>query len=433
MTPDPFLAGTDLPASTPVVQNSLPVHTVQSSDVVRMGEIFEVGPRIAGESVTEASAMRISAVWACVRLLAGSVGILPLPTYQYLPSGDREKTPHDTLWKKLNVRPNPRWTSTAFWEWITASMLLRGDGFARVERAQVGAADGRGTVSSSAVVNLWPLHPDSVRPEATRDGLIYHLDNLPKDMPQDDYVNAADMLHFTGFGFDGVRSLSAIKHGANTAIGVAQAADRQAGVWLKSGGAQQHVIHGDKKLSEEQIEQFRKAYGERYADAASARLPLVLTEGFDVKTISVSAEEAQLLESRRFQVEDIARAYGVPPFMIGSMEKNTAWGTGLEQMGRGYLIYALQPHLNRFEQEVNEKLMPGDRFVEFNVDGLHRADLQTRHEGYQKALGGNNGPGWMTVNEIRRKENLPRIDGHDDLFKGPVQPSASQSEENDEV
>lgn len=399
-------------------------NSVLSGDSDGMSEIFSMPPpSSAGEVVTESSAMRISAVWACVRLLSGSVGILPLPEFRRASDGSRERAPNGAVWRLLNVRPNPRWSATTMLEWVTSSMLLRGDGYAWVRRRRRAAADGVGTISTGAPAEIWPLHPDCVTARLGASGLVYEIDRIPSDLrgivPR--FVPAVDMLHFAGFGFNGVRSLSTIQWGANSAIGVAQAADRQAGVWLKSGGAQQYALRTEKRLTDDQIKQLRAAWVDRYADASEQRKPLVLTDGLSADTISVSADDAQLLESRQYQVADIARAFGVPPFMLGSMDKSTAWGSGLEQMGRGYLIYALQPHLRRFEQELNDKLF-GDEsegFVEFNVDGLYRADLQTRSESYQKALGGNNGPGWMTVNEVRRKENLPPMEGGDKLFSGP--------------
>src|SRR5205814_313822 len=146
---------------------------------------------------------------------------------------------------------------------------------------------------------------------------------------------------------------------------------------------------------------------DKYGGADNSHKPLVLWGGMTAKELSLNAEDAQLLESRRFQVEDIARAFGIPPFMLGATDKTTSWGSGVEHMGQGFLTYTLQPHLNRFQQEINRKIFRISRyFVEFNTAGLLQADAQGRAKFYREAIGGSQGPGWMKINEVRRLENL---------------------------
>jgi HK97 family phage portal protein len=166
----------------------------------------------------------------------------------------------------------------------------------------------------------------------------------------------------------------------------------------------------------------------------NAHLPAFIPDGGEFKEITMSAEDSQLIETRKFQVTDIARIFGLPPHMIGAQEASTSWGTGIEQQSIGFVQYTLKPHLTRIEQEVNRKLFRSpEYFAEFNVSGLLRGDIKGRNEAYKIALGGNQQPGYMTVNEVRALENLPPIEGGNELYK-PVtggQPSAQQTDESD--
>ena len=157
----------------------------------------------------------------------------------------------------------------------------------------------------------------------------------------------------------------------------------------------------------------------RYAGVANAHIPAILTGGGDVKTLSLNPGDAQLIETRGFQAADIARFYGVPPHMIGLTDKATSWGSGIEQQSIGFIKYTLQRHLVKIEQEINRKCFRTARnFAEFNTAGLERGDYKARNEGYRIAVGRAGEPGWMTINEIRKLENLPPIDGGDTLNPG---------------
>lgn len=391
-------------------------------DRTAMSEIFALPAATTGEPVTATSAMRVSAVYASVRLLCGSVAQLPLTVYR-----EREQRtimPKGELWWLLNESVNPRWTSAAFWEYIVSSMLLRGDGFAAIVR--------RGTVGPDAnavspeIAELWPLDPESVtvlrvgnrlRYVFVEDGVTYGLD-------QD------DVLHFAGFGFDGKRSQSVISWGALNATGIATAADRHSGSFYKGGAASRVVIKAPGKLSPEQAERLRSQFVERYGGPAGAEKPLVLSEGLDVSTVSMSAADAQLLEARRFQVEDIARAFGVPPFMIGDTSNTSSWGTGVEVMARGFLMFTLQPHLRRFEMELNRKFFRNaGRYLTFDTAAFLRADQKSRSSAYREAVGGSQGPGWMTVDEVRAQENLPPIGGKAGELYDPAAANAAPSQD----
>lgn len=372
-----------------------------SSDSAAMAEIFGTVPTASGVAVTPENAMQVSAVYACTRLLAGAVSSLPLETYRRSVDGRREEVLNDPLWWLLNEQPNPRWTSASMWEWVVASVLLRRDGYAWIRRN-----------ANGGIVELWPLNPTQVQVERVGNELRYYAveDGRAYGIHQD------DMLHFAGFGFDGIRSMSVIEYGARQATGIAFSADVHSGTFYHGGATQKYVIKSPSRLNQGQIDDLRARFMERYS-VANATAPLVLTEGLGVDTISMSAVDAQLIESRKFQVEDIARAFGVPPFMIGNQEKTTSWGSGVEMMGRGFLVFTLQPHLKRWEQEINRKFFRNaGKFACFNVDGLSRADMKTRFDAYRQAQGGSQGPGWLSANEIRTMENWPTKEGEDGLY-----------------
>lgn len=369
------------------------------SDSSAMADIFSLPPTASGMNVTPVTAMRVSAVYACVRLLSGSVAQLPIPVYRKRRNGARSEVVDDPLYWLLNEEPNPRWQSAAMWEYLVGSMLLVGDGFAWIKRRKGGL--------SPEIDEIWPLNPNSVSVERRDNRLAYFWTEDGKAYGADQ----DDVLHFTGFGFDGLRSLSVISWGAREATGIALAADNHSGAFYSQGAAQRYVIKAPGRANQEQVDRLREQFAQRYFGADNNK-PLVLWEGLDVSTISMSAVDAQLLESRKFQVEDIARAFGVPPFMIGDTEKTSSWGSGVEHMGRGYLIFTLQPHLIRFQQELNRKLFrKAGKFVEWNTDGFLRADMKARFDAYRQAMGGSAGPGWMTADEIRELENMAPLGG----------------------
>jgi HK97 family phage portal protein len=183
------------------------------------------------------------------------------------------------------------------------------------------------------------------------------------------------------------------------------------------------VIETDKRMTEAQITQLQQQFINKYSNSENAYVrPLVLTEGLKQKAMSVSAEDSQLLEARRFQVIDIARAFGVPPHMIGETSASTSWGSGIEAMNRGFVTYTLNPHLIRIEQELNAKLWPSRSryFVEFNREAALEGDSAGQAQYFSKALGGPGaGPGWMTVDEVRKIKNLAPKGGSADVLFTP--------------
>ena len=398
-------------------------HDVPSSDKVKMLQIFGDANTSAGAVVNATTAMRVSAVFRCVNLIAGAIASLPLPIYQRTETG-RERAEHPYWWL-LNEQPTARFSAAAFWEFTVAQMLLRGDGLAYIVRDRAGRALG-----------LIPLQRTQVLIERAGSRLRYLVNDVDED-GKTKYFGADqdDMLHFPGCGFDGVSSMSVIGWAARQSIGIAIKADEFAGTFFGSGAHIQYAVKAPGTMTEEQQKLFREAWVAKYGSGQGvSKVPLILTEGLDVKELSMTAEDAQLLESRRFQVEDIARAFGVPPFMLGANEKSTSWGTGIEQLGKGFVTYTLRPHLTRIEQELNRKFWPTREryFAEFNVDGLMDGDSKTQADYFTKALGGPGAQGWMTINEVRRLKNLPPIAGGDKVFDPTAGKPAKPKETTDE-
>lgn len=354
-----------------------------------------------GKSINEQSAMAVSAYNACVRLISGTIASLPLPIYTKDGQGNRVKE-DNPISEFLNVRPCAAFSAAAFWEYMGKSLMLSGDGFALIVRSRGGQ-----------VLGLSPLHPEQVVVHQVKDDLRYSVLVKGQDALA---IQSSDMLHFPSLGFDGKRSLNPIKHYVKEALGLAVATEEFSAKFFSNGARPDFALTTTAKLDDDQVKQLRETWALRHSGTGNAHLPAVLSGGLDVKQLTMSAEDSQLLEGRRFQVEEVARMCGVPPHMIGETTKTSSWGSGVEHMSIGFVKYALRHHLNRIEQELNYKLFTkSSSFVEFNVEGLLRGDSTARSSYYQSALGGSGGSGWMTINEVRKLENLPPISGGDTI------------------
>jgi HK97 family phage portal protein len=383
------------------VQNS--ASNIYSTTNPAVIELLGYRTASSGYPVTDESAMRVSAVAACVQLLGGTIASLPLSIYRRTAAG-REKI-DSPLWYLLNEQPCPSWTAASMFEWFIRCNALRGDAYAIIQRDRYGDITG-----------LIPLHPDRMYPINTGTELIY---NYRPRLGEPHTYQDNEILHIPGFGYDGDigRSMSVIKHAAFSSIGIALAADDFSGKLYANGAMPKHLLKTDSKMSPELIEQTRNQYAERYTGSENIGKPMVLTQGLDVKELSMNAVDADILNSRKYQVIDIARAFGVPPHMIGANDITSSWGTGIEQITLGFVKFTLKTYLNRIEQEINRKFFKtAKNFVEFGLEGLLAGDSKAEGESFRQAVGGSHGPGWMTQNEVRRIKNLPPLEGGDKLF-----------------
>jgi HK97 family phage portal protein len=422
------LRGADAkPRIEPTIGNLTEFHDVSSSDLVKMGQIFGGYPTSSGAIVTESTSMRVAAVYACVSLIAGSIATLPWHVYRRTTNG-RERADH-AYWWLFNEQPCATFSAHTFWRFVVTQILLRGDGLAWLQRNKLGE-----------VVAVHPLKRSQVSIKRDRGRLVYHISDDDKDLTPEgrQYFGAdqEDILHFTGEGFDGISSMSVIQWGARQGIGIAIAADDFAATFFGNGAHPQFAVKtpAGATMTEEQQKLFREAWIAKYGGGKGVSdIPLILTEGLDVTQLSLSADDAQLLESRKWQTEDIARAFGVPPFMIGYTEKSTSWGSGVEQMGIGFVRYSLMPRLASIAQELNRKLWPRGTtyYLEPNVDALMEGDSKAQAEYLAKALGGPGAQGWMKVNEVRRLKNLPPIEGGDEVIKAGSEPAKPETADAD--
>lgn len=365
-------------------------------------EAFGVTPGAAGITVSPVSAMRVSAVKACVQKIAGTISTLRLDVLRI--EGDSEvKLPRDPLWYLLNEQPYEQYTATSHWDNKVSEQLLRGDGFTWIRRRMNGS-----------IAELMPLPWRAVQPWRMPDGSVRYYISLP-EFGITTWLDPADILHFPGDGFDGLRSMSVIAYGAKNAVGNALAMDDYSGKFFANGAHPSIILKADGAMKQDQIDALQAAFARKYSGLDNAhKIPLVLTQGLDAKEISLSAEDAQLLEARKFQVVDIARAFGVPPHMIGETSGSSAVGAGYEQQARDFVMHTLRLHLKRLEQELNRKLFPRDtgRFVRFDLGDLIEGDSKAQAEYNRAALGGpGTGMGWMSVDEIRKGKGLPPIGG----------------------
>lgn len=359
----------------------------------------------SGKSISEKEALGVSAVYACVSLIGGAVASLPLHVYRRTEEG-RERVNND-LWWLLNEQMSTVWPAAVGWEFGMQSLLLHGDLFMRLVRA---------SRMSPNIIGIVPVHPLLVDVRKIDGRMVYVVneDGIVTAYDQD------DMIHVPGPGFNGFRGMSQISYVLRQPANIARDAGDQASNVLDAGMRPDLALisKNNTPIKSDQVTLMRDQWVTRYSGKGKSTAPIVLS-GMDIKELSLTAADAQLLETRSFQIEDIARVFGVPPFMIGQTDKTTSWGSGVEHMGIGFTKYTLQRHLVKIEQEFNRKCFKTARhFSEFDTKGLERGDIKTRTDSYRAALGRAGEPGWMSVNEIRRAENMPPVDGGDEISKG---------------
>lgn len=362
-----------------------------------MVTLAEFSDRMAAN---ESGALALSTAWACMNLLVGTQASLPLMVYRTAPDGTRTIANDHGLYRILHDSPNADQTAMDYWEFMCACIELRGNGYSEVERR------GDGVVVALDV----PIAPEYVQPRRLDNGSIEYKVNRngrTDTVPQD------RMLHIRGFGGSPLGGLSTLEFARRT-FGLQHSIEIAAGATFRNGIRPSVAVETDQKFTPEQVREFRDMIGENYQGSVNAGTPFLAHGGVKVKPLSINPEEAQMLESRAFGVEEICRFFGVPPFMIGHTEKSTSWGTGLEQQTLGFQKFTLRRRLKRIEQALEKQLLTArDRTqgitIEFNLEGLLRADSKARAEFYGKM----SGIGAMTINEIRALENLPPVEGGD--------------------
>ena len=359
---------------------------------------FFLGGSASGKNVNERSAMQMTAVYACVRVLSEAVAGLPLHLYRYTDKGSKEKAIDQPLYFVLHDEPNPEMTSFAFRETLMTHLLLWGNAYAQIIR------NGKGEV-----VALYPLMPNRMTVDRDEKGQLYYEYQTSSDEAKTMKgstvrLKPSDVLHVPGLGFDGLVGYSPIAMAKN-AIGLAIAAEEYGSKFYANGAAPSGVLEHPGILKDPS--KVRDSWNETFGGSGNAHKIAVLDEGMKYTPISINPSEAQFLETRKFQIDEIARIFRVPPHMIGDLERSTF--SNIEQQSLEFVKYTLEPWLVRWEQSMTRALISqSDKskyFIKFNVDGLLRGDYQSRMNGYATARQN----GWMSANDIRELENLDRI------------------------
>lgn len=350
----------------------------------------------AAVTVTEDSAMQISAVWACVRLIAETVASLPIATYRTTKDG-RELAPDFWFHKLMSGKPNKYQTRIEFFETMVLNLCLYGNAYARITRA------------GGQIRSLMPLMSSQMETALLPDGSVVHQYT---DGSNVDVYAAENIWHLKLFG-NGVIGKSPLAFGRNS-IGIAQAAEQVVTKIYSNGGKRSGVLSLDKLLTEDQRDMIRANFS-TLTTGTDERL-LVLEMGMKFDPISMSPQDIELLASRRFQLEEICRLFGVPSVLVNDTSGSTTWGSGIEQLVTGFYKLNLRPYLERIEASISSNLFtPAEAAqysFEFDFEGLLRTDFKTRLEGYRTAVAGT----IMTPNEVRQLEGLPRMDGGDSLL-----------------
>ena len=366
---------------------------------------FFLGATSSGKFVNERSAMQMTAVYSCVRILAEAMASLPLHVYHYDGKGSKEKAIDHPLYFLLHDEPNPEMTSFVFRETLETHLLLWGNAYAQIIR------NGKGEV-----VALYPLMPNRMTVDRDEKGQLYYeymvsKDDAPTNKGSKVRLSQAEVLHIPGLGFDGLVGYSPIAMAKN-AIGMAIACEEYGAKFFENGAAPSGVLEHPGTIKDPS--RIRDSWQQTFGGSRNANKIAVLEEGMKYTPISISPDQAQFLETRKFQINEIARIFRVPPHMVGDLEKSSF--SNIEQQSLEFVKYTLDPWVLRWEQNLSRALLKpdekGEYFIKFNVDGLLRGDYQSRMNGY--AIGRQNG--WMSANDIRKLENLdciPKEEGGD--------------------
>ena len=363
------------------------------------GYSFLFGRTTSGKPVNERTAMQTTAVYACVRILAEAVASLPLHVYEYQDDGGKKQVHDHPLYYLLHDEPNPEMTSFVFRETLMSHLLIWGNAYAQIIR------DGAGRV-----LGLYPLLPDKMDVQRDdRENIYYVYSRNSDENPMfkeygDIRLKAEDVLHIPGLGFDGLIGYSPIAMAKN-AVGMTLACEEYGASFFANGANPGGVLEHPGVLKDPS--KVRESWNSVYRGVNNAHKIAVLEEGMKYQQIGIPPEEAQFLETRKFQINEIARLYRIPPHMVGDLDKSSF--SNIEQQSLEFVKYTLDPWVIRWEQSLQRSLLlPGEKgkyFIKLNVDGLLRGDYQSRMNGY--AVGRQNG--WFSANDIREMENMNPI------------------------
>lgn len=362
------------------------------------------GPKsTSGVHVTEGTSLGMPAVWRSVTLIAGTCASLPLKAYR---RGDDSRQPLASGYvADLLDGPHPDTPPYEFWETVYAHVLLWGNAYIRVLRN-----------SLNQPKELWAIHPSRVRAGRTSSRYsdvysdvgvkVYEVDG------GDTVLTDAELLHIPGFGYDGICGVSPIRI-ARQGVGLALAAEEYGARLFGNGSLATGILQTEQRLTEEQADTLHARWRAKRAGLDKAHEVVVLDKGAKFTQLSIPPQDAQFVESRRFQITEVGRMFGVPPFLLYETEKSTSWGTGLEQQALGWVKYDLRRWYIRVEQRLTKMLGPKTTYVRYNVEGLLRGDTASRSAWYSSLWQ----VGALSTNDIRELEDQPPVDGGDMRYR----------------
>ena len=348
------------------------------------------------QQVSAESALTFSAVWAAMRILSESISTLPVGVFRKENNGDNTEITSDLAFL-IKYQPNSYQNKITFYEKIIMDMLSDGNSYVKIVRNGAGR-----------VIKLLPLNYGDVE--------IYTLENklYYSDEKTGETHDSENILHFKMItGPDGIKGLSPIEQCKN-AIGWGMDVQTYSSTFFKNGGKLSGILESDRALSEQAIDRLRNSFNSNYGTLSGSNQTAVLEEGLKYKSISVTPDQAQFLASRQFSVEEVARIFGIPPHLLRDLSKSSF--NNIEMQSQEFVSYSLMPYITKIELEMSLKLFRknviGREYIKFNVNGLLRGNVKDRADYYKTAITN----GWMSVNEVRQKEDLNRIEDGDNNY-----------------
>jgi len=339
-------------------------------------------------------ALTLTAVWCAIRLLAESVSSLPISVYTKQKNGDKLEDTKSPIYKLVKFKPNYYQNKITFFEFIMLSICTEGNAYVKIVRN-----------NSGTPVELICLDPEIVNVVINDNQLYYQTES--------GVLDSADVLHFKTITDDGFTGISPIDQCAK-ALKWSESLEQFGSTFFSNGAKPSSILQTDRALSDTALQRLKTSFNNNYGKLKNSNSTIVLEEGLTFKPISISPEQAQFLSSRQFSIEEVARIFNVPPHMLKDLSKSSF--NNIEMQSQEFLTYTLMPYINRIEAEMNLKLFRtnelGKTFVEFNVNGLLRGDVKSRTEAYKTAITN----GYMSINEVRQKENMNSIEGGDKHF-----------------
>lgn len=359
----------------------------------------------SGVILSDEKSMQVSTVWACVRLLSELVGTIPIHVYEG--EGDERRVSKDhPLYRVLHRKPNRYQTAVEFKETMMMHLAMKGNAYAFIDRERPGDLD-------SQVVSLVPMFPESMNVILRENGSVAYEYTTEKAVR---VFREEDILHIRLMGPGPVIGLSPFDHMRNS-LGVAVSVEEHTSKFFANSARPSGVLTVEQFMKPEDRKALQERWNQAYCGNDNAFKVFLMEGGMNYNPVTISPKDAEMLELAAFNVEEICRFFRVPPQLIGQTDKASSWASSLENLNMYFLQYSMRPYLLRWEQAINEKLLPaGDRgkyYAEFKAEAILRTDAETRANVYSSAI--NNG--WMTPNEVRKKENLPAVDGADELAR----------------